>query len=277
VSSDLEAIRQALAGSYRVEAELGHGGMAHVFRACRVADGAPVAVKVLRPELAMALGPDRFRREIGVLRTLSHPHILPLLEAGESGPHVYFTMPCATGESLRKRLDREGRLSVDQAQEVAEQIGSALDYAHARGVLHRDIKPENILSHDGRWVLCDFGVARAIEAATSERLSPSGIVVGTPTYMSPEQGAADQKLDGRADLYALGCVLYEILAGGPPFTGATPQAIMARHAKEHVPRLTVTRPDVPAHVEAALERALAKRPRDRHRSGAALARALSGA
>jgi serine/threonine-protein kinase len=269
----VESIRTALAPQYAIGEELGHGGMAYVFRARRVADDRPVAVKVVRPEIALALGPDRFTREVGLLRPLNHPHILPLLETGVAGGLLYYTMPCATGESLRTRLDRERRLSVAEVLRIAEQVGSALDYAHDQGVLHRDIKPENVLEFEGCWVLCDFGIARAIETAAGS-LSPSGVVIGTPTYMSPEQGAAVRELDGRADLYALGCVLFECLAGEPPFHGPTPQAIIARHAKERVPSLAVLRRDVPATVQAAIERLLAKQPKDRPRNARAAVEAL---
>jgi serine/threonine protein kinase len=270
----VDAVREAFADRYTVRDELGRGGMAYVFCARRRSDDAEVAIKVIRPEIAVGLGHDRFRREISVLTPLHHPHIFPLLETGEVGPYLYYTMPCATGGSLKERLLQERQLPLDDVLDVARQIGSALDYAHQHGVIHRDLKPENILSHEGRWVLCDFGIARAMEAATSESLSPSGVVIGTPQYLSPEQGAAARKLDARSDLYSFGCVLYEALAGHPPFTGATPQAVIARHAKEHVPKLRTARPDVPAHVEKAIEWTLAKKPKDRPKSAGALVAAL---
>ncbi len=271
-----EAVRTAFAELYAIEGELGRGGMAYVFCARRRSDDAEVAIKVIRPEIAVGLGHERFRREVSVLTPLHHPHIFPLLETGEVGPYLYYTMPCAGGGSLKTRLLEERQLPLVDVIELARQIGSALDYAHEHGVIHRDIKPENILSHEDRWVLCDFGIARAMEAATSESLSPSGVVIGTPQYLSPEQGAAARKLDGRSDIYAFGCVLYEALAGHPPFTGATPQAVIARHAKERVPKLRTARPDVPAHVEAAIEKALAKKPKDRPKSAGALVGALAG-
>jgi len=274
VSSQESTVREALAARFRIERELGHGGMAYVFCARRVDDDTEVAVKVIRPEISIGIGYERFRREIAVLGPLDHPHIFPLLETGEVGAYLYYTMPCASGGSLKGRLLRERQLPVADVVALATEIGSALDYAHGRGVLHRDIKPENILNHEGAWALCDFGVARAMEAATSESLSPSGMVIGTPQYMSPEQGAASRRLDARADIYAFGCVLYEALAGHPPFTGATPQAIIARHAKERVPKLRLGRPDVPEHVEAAIERALAKQPKDRPKTAGELAMAL---
>jgi len=270
------AIREALAPRFRFERELGHGGMAIVFCARRVDDDAEVAVKVIRPEIAVGIGYERFRREITVLAPLEHPHIFPLLETGEIGPYLYYTMPCAGGGSLKDRQQITPQLPLDEVLGLARQIGSALDYAHGRHVLHRDIKPENILRHEGAWALCDFGIARAMEMATSESLSPSGMVLGTPQYMSPEQGTGSRELDARSDLYAFGCVLYESLAGHPPFTGATPQAIIARHAKERVPRLRIARPDVPERVEAAIERALAKKPKDRPKTLAQLTAAMLG-
>jgi serine/threonine-protein kinase len=272
---NLGDVRAAFAGAYDIERELGHGGMARVFRARRSDGAGVVAIKVIRPEISVGIGYQRFRREIELLMRLDHPHILPLLETGEAGTYLYYTMPCADGESLKARLVRDGTLPLADVVALASQIGAALDYAHARRVLHRDIKPENILWHENRWTLCDFGVARALEAAAPDSLSPSGMVIGTPQYMSPEQGSARRKLDGRSDLYALGCVLYEALAGHPPFTGATPQAIIARHMKERVPSLRVARPEVPEHMAAGIERALAKRPKDRPRSGAHLVESMN--
>jgi len=271
-----EAIRHAFAGLFTIEHELGHGGMAYVFQARRVTDGTEVAVKVIRPELAVGIGYARFQREIALLQPLEHPHIFPLLEAGERGLYLYYVMPCAAGGSLRSHLRAAGPLPQADALALAAQIGSALDYAHGRALLHRDIKPENILRDGTRWVLCDFGVARAMEAAVSESLSPSGLIIGTPQYMSPEQGQASKKIDHRSDLYAFGCVLYEALAGHPPFTGATPQAIITRHAKERVPKLRLARPDMPAHVEAAIEWRLAKQPKERPRNAAQAVKALQG-
>jgi serine/threonine-protein kinase len=271
-----ETVRNAFAGLFAIDHELGHGGMAYVFRARRVADGAEVAVKVIRPELAVGIGYARFQREIALLHPLEHPHIFPLLEAGERGLYLYYVMPCATGGSLKARLRETGPLPLAEAVALAAQIGSALDYAHAHGLLHRDIKPANILRTGDRWALCDFGVARAVEAAASESLSPSGLVIGTPQYMSPEQGQASKTIDHRSDLYAFGCVLYEALAGHPPFTGATPQAVLARHVKERVPKLRVARPDLPAHVEAAVEWLLEKKPKDRPKDAAQAVKALQG-
>ena len=272
----IEDIQAAFADLYAVDRELGHGGMAYVYRARRCDDDATVAIKVIRPEVSVGLGYKRFRREIELLMRMEHPHILPLLETGEVGTYLYYTMPCVSGDSLMTRVLAHRSLAVADVIAVASQIGEALDYAHARDVLHRDIKPENILWDEDRWMLSDFGVARAIDAAVPDSLSPSGMVIGTPQYMSPEQGTAQRALDGRSDIYALGCVLYEALAGHPPFTGATPQAVIARHVKERVPSLRIARPDVPEHVCGAIEQALAKKPKDRPKDGAALARALAG-
>jgi len=272
---NLSDVRAAFADTYAIERELGRGGMACVYQARRRDDDVAVAVKVIRPEISVGIGYKRFQREIELLMRLDHPHILPLLETGEAGPYLYYTMPRAVGESLKARLVTDRRLPFADVLALASQIGAALDYAHAADVLHRDIKPENILWHEDRWVLCDFGVARALEAAAPDSLSPSGMVIGTPQYMSPEQGSAGKKLDGRSDLYALGCVLYEAVAGHPPFTGATSQAIIARHVKERVPSLRIARPEVPVPMAAGIERALAKKPGDRPKSGAALAAALA--
>jgi serine/threonine protein kinase len=276
VAVRIEDIRAAFADLYAVDRELGHGGTAYVYQARRRDDDLTIAIKVIRPEIAVGLGYKRFQREIELLMRMEHPHILPLLETGEVGAYLYYTMPCAAGDSLKTRLLTHRQLPVPDVVTVASQIGEALDYAHARAVLHRDIKPENILWDEDRWTLSDFGVARALDAAAPDSLSPSGMVIGTPQYMSPEQGTAKRDLDGRSDIYALGCVLYEALAGHPPFTGPSPQAIIARHVRERVPSLRMARPDVPEHVCAAVEQALAKKPKDRPKNGAALARALAG-
>ena len=221
----------ALAGQYRVERELGHGGMAYVYLAQDLKHGRQVALKVLRPELAAVMGSERFLAEIRTTATLQHPRILPLFDSGllplaqeRTGPQVelpYYVMPYVAGESLGARLARERQLPVAEAVSIAAQVASALDHAHRQGIIHRDIKPENILLQDGEAVVADFGVALAIETAGGARLTETGFAVGTPQYMSPEQGAGERGLDGRSDLYALGCVLYEMLTGEPPYTGAT--------------------------------------------------------
>jgi serine/threonine-protein kinase len=258
----LEQLRAALGEQYRVERELGHGGMAVVFLAQDLKHHRPVAIKLLKPELSAAIGSDRFVREIEIAATLQHPHILPLFDSGHAGGLLYYVMPFAEGESLRQRLAREPQLPLDAALEITREVGSALAYAHDHGVIHRDIKPENIMLSGGQAVVADFGVARALHAATTEPLTSSGMVVGTPYYMSPEQssGAA---VDGRSDQYSLACTLYEMLIGEPPFTGPTSQAVMARHSVEPVPSLRVVRQTVPQSVEEAIVRAMAKLPADR--------------
>jgi serine/threonine protein kinase len=277
-SIPLERVRAAFAPRFRIQRALGSGGMSVVFQAQATADGADVAVKVLRPELGATVLADRFRQEIAIASTLRHPNILPLLESGASGSFVYYVMPFATGGSLRERLQREHRLTVVQACTVALDVAAALDHAHAQNVLHRDIKPENVMfDQTDRALLSDFGVARAIIRAAGERLSTSGLVVGTPTYMSPEQASGSDELDHRSDIYALACLVYEMLTGEPPFSGRTAQAIVARHIGERPPAVRVLRPDVPPEYERVLVRGLAKRPRRRPASAGELARQLQAA
>ena len=234
-----------------------------------------VAIKVLKPELAATLGPERFLREIEIAAGLNHPHILPLHDSGEAGGLLYYAMPFVEGESLRDRLDREGPLPIEEALRIAREVADALGHAHGHGVVHRDIKPENILLSGGHALVADFGIARAITAAGGEKLTATGIAVGTPGYMSPEQAGGKDPIDGRADLYALACVLYEMLAGEPPFTGPTPQAVLARHMQERPPSLRVVRPTLPAGVQNAIETALAKVPADRFPTAAQFVAALS--
>src|SRR5882762_3274718 len=229
----LNSLRSALAGRYQIDRELGHGGMAVVFLAHELKHHRRVALKVLRPELAQALGPERFLREIEIAAQLTHPHILPLhdsgtVEYGPGFPGPYYAMPYVEGESLRGRLTREKQLPLEDALRIAGEVATALSYAHSRGVVHRDIKPENILLEAGQAVVSDFGIARAITVAGGERLTQTGVTVGTPGYMSPEQAAGERELDGRSDVYSLACVLYEMLAGNPPFLGASARAILAR-------------------------------------------------
>jgi serine/threonine-protein kinase len=270
-------VRQALAGRYALGPEIGHGCMSVVFRAEPVGGGASCAIKVLRPEIARLLGPERFEREIRILASLHHPHIVPLVEYGMAGSLPYLVMPFVAGETLRQRLDRAGTFTVDETLAVVRDIAEALDYAHARGVIHRDIKPENILHGRAGATLVDFGLARAVEVAGGESFSSSGIAIGTPAYMSPEQAMTGRTVDGRTDLYALGCLTFEMLAGDPPFSGATAQAVMARHLAEPPRRLTIVRPDAPRHIEEAIERVLAKSPDARPRTGAAFVALLSAA
>ena len=273
----LARLSAALATRYTIERELGRGGMATVFLAQDLKHHRRVALKVLRPELTSALGPDRFLREIEIAAQFAHPHILSVFDSGEADGFLYYVMPYVNGESLRRRLIREGQLSVDDAVEIACEVADALAYAHSQGIVHRDIKPENILLAEGHAVVADFGIARAIseaQAATDDRLTGAGLVLGTPLYMSPEQSAGHLRLDGRADIYSLGCVLYEMLAGDPPFSGSSPQAIVARHAQESPAPLHQRRPGVPPQVEQAVTRALHKLPADRFASAAEFAAAL---
>ncbi|MDH3571239.1 MAG: serine/threonine protein kinase, partial [Gemmatimonadota bacterium] len=231
----LERLRTALADRYTIERELGKGGMATVYLAEDVKHHRPVALKVLRPELAAALGPERFLREIEIAANLHHPHILPLYDSGEAEGFLYYVMPYVEGESLRDRLEREKQLAIDDALQVAREVADALSYAHAHGVIHRDIKPENILLESGHAVVADFGIARAVDAAGGARLTETGIAIGTPAYMSPEQAGGEKDLDGRSDLYSLGCVLYEMLAGQPPFTGPTVESLVHQHLSAEPP------------------------------------------
>ncbi len=277
MASDLERLRTALTGRYRLERELGRGGMATVYLAQDLKHDRLVAIKVLRPELAPVLGPDRFLREIKLTAQLNHPHILPLLDSGEAGDFLYYVMPYVEGESLRDRLNREKQLPIEDALRITREVADALDYAHAHNLVHRDIKPENILLEAGHAVVADFGIARAISALGGEKLTATGVAVGTPEYMSPEQVAGLRELDGRSDLYSLGCVLYELLAGQPPFTGPTAESVLHQHLASAPPDVTGMRPAVPAEWVPALRRALQKVPADRFATGAAFAEALQAA
>jgi eukaryotic-like serine/threonine-protein kinase len=267
-------------GPYLIEGVLGRGGMATVYMAHDPRLGRRVALKVLRPEISGALGGGRFAREIAIAARLSHPSILPLYDSGTleltgAPPLLYYTMPHVPGRSLRDRLREQPPLPVTEAIGIARQVAAALDYAHREGVVHRDIKPENILLAEGGARVADFGIARALDAAGGERLTETGLALGTPAYMSPEQGAGSTRLDGRADIYALGCVLYEMLAGQPPFTGPTAQAVLARHAMDPVPSLRTVRPEVGAGLSRAVRRALAKVPADRYPTAGAFSEALA--
>ena len=270
----LERLSAALADRYAIQEELGAGGMATVYVAEDLKHHRKVALKVLRPELSASLGADRFLREIKIAAGLTHPHILPLHDSGEADGFLYYVMPYLEGESLRDLMTRERQLPVDQAVQIAQEVADALASAHKRDVVHRDIKPENILLQEGHAVVADFGIARAISAAAGEQVTETGLAVGTPTYMSPEQASADE-LDARSDIYALGCVLYEMLAGVPPFTASTSQAVMARHAIDPVPSLSTVRATVPRLVEAAITKALAKVPADRFATAGEFAEALT--
>jgi TolB-like protein len=267
----------ALAGRYTLQRELGRGGMATVYLARDERHPRSVAVKVLHRDLGRELGGGRFLREIAIASALEHPHVVPLYDSGEADGLLYYVMPYVPGQSLRRRLEREGPLALADAVAVARDVAGALDYAHAHGIVHRDVKPDNILLDEDRALVADFGVARAVEAAGGERLTRSGLVIGTPGYMSPEQATGARRIDGRSDVYALACVVYEMLAGEPPFTGATPRAVLAKHAQAPVPPLHVVRPAIPEGVEPVLETALAKVPGDRFASAGAFARALQAA
>ena len=241
-----------------VQREIGEGGAAHVFLAEDTETKALVAVKVLRADMATAVGEKRFNREIEIVRGLKHPNILPLLDYGTVSTRIFFTSPYIEGDTLRARIRREGPMPLSDALSIASDVAAALDYAHARGIIHRDVKPANILLAAGGAVIGDFGIARATAFNRSEAITGSGVSLGTPEYMSPEQCGAVRELDARCDVYALGCVVYEMLAGEPPFTGPTEQAVYARHFAEPPRSIRVVRPSVPVGVDQAITKALAK-------------------
>ena len=274
MTSPVDKLQAAIAGRYEIERELGRGGMATVYLARDLKHDRQVAIKVLLPEVAVALGAERFKREIGIATKFSHPHVLPLYDSGDADGSMFYVMPFIEGESLREKLDREKQLSVPEAVRIATEVADALDYAHRQGVIHRDIKPENILLEDGHALVADFGIARAAEAAGAEKLTQTGVTLGTPVYMSPEQAMADRNIDGRCDVYSLGCVLYEMLSGNPPFIGPTAQAILARHALDQVPLLTIVRTSIPDEVEDVVLKALEKVPADRFQTAGEFAAAL---
>ncbi len=265
----------ALADRYRIERELGAGGMATVYLAHDVRHDRKVALKVLRPELAAVIGADRFLKEIKVTANLQHPHILPLHDSGEADGFLFYVMPNVEGESLRDRLARDKQLPIDEAVRIATEVASALDYAHRHQVIHRDIKPENILLHDGQALVADFGIALAVSSAGGTRMTETGMSLGTPHYMSPEQAMGEREITARSDVYALGAVLYEMLIGEPPFTGPTAQAIVAKVVTETPRPLLPQRHTVPPHVQAAVLTALEKLPADRFGSAAEFAEALA--
>ena len=275
MSGSLERLSAALAERYRIERELGAGGMATVYLAEDLRHRRKVAIKVLHPELANALGPERFLREIETTANLRHPHILPLYDSGEAGGFLFYVMPLVEGESLRNRIEREKQLQIEAALAIAREVADALGYAHSRGIVHRDIKPENILLEGGHAVVADFGIARAVSAAGAEQLTRTGMSIGTPSYMSPEQASGEPTLDGRSDLYALGCVLYEMLGGQPPFTGPTVESVIHQHLMVEPPSITNLRPTVPAAVAGALARVLAKNPADRFNPAAQFVQAFA--
>ncbi len=266
----------ALADRYTVLQELGRGGMATVYLADDRRHGRQVALKLLRPELGAMLGPDRFTREIRVAAALNHPHILPLYDSGQAEDQLFYVMPYVRGGSLRQKLTAERQLSADEALGIVRQVAAALDHAHAHGLIHRDIKPENILLHEGEAMVTDFGIALAADSDPGERLTAVGVMVGTPDYMSPEQAAGERALDARSDVYSLGCVLYELLAGEPPHAATTARGVIARRFTEPPPRVRRVRPTVSAAVDEAIARALALDPADRFPTAMAFADALGG-
>ena len=267
-----DRLASGLADRYTLGRELGQGGMATVYLAHDLRHDRDVALKVLRPEISAAMGADRFLREIKLAAGLTHAHILPVFDSGEAGGLLYYVMPSMEGRSLRERLDRERQLPLSESLRITREVASALDYAHRHNVVHRDIKPENILLHEGAAMVADFGIGKALSAQGAS-LTQTGLSLGTPAYMSPEQAAGDLGTDGRSDLYSLGCVLYEMLTGEPPFTGISAQAIIAKRFVAPIPRIQATR-DVPAAVDTAVTRALARTPADRFPSAAEFAAAL---
>ena len=274
--SVLERLTNTLADRYRVERELGAGGMATVYLAHDLKHARDVAIKVLHPDLGAALGAERFLSEIRTTARLQHPHILPLLDSGEGDGLLYYVMPLVRGETLRARLERERQLSVDDAVRIAREVASALEHAHKQGIIHRDIKPENILLQDGAAVVADFGIALAVQSAGGARMTQTGLSLGTPQYMSPEQATGERVIDARSDVYALAAVTYELLIGEPPFTGPSVQAIVARLMTEEPRALTVQRKAIPPGVEAAVLKGLEKLPADRYATAADFSTALDG-
>ena len=270
----LGRLQSALADRYRLDREIGAGGMATVYLAEDVRHDRRVALKVLRPELAAVIGAERFLAEIKLTANLQHPHILPLFDSGEADGYLFYVMPFIDGESLRDRLNREKQLPVADAIRITTEVAGALDYAHRHGVIHRDIKPENILLHDGRALIADFGIALAASKAGGSRMTETGMSLGTPHYMSPEQAMGEREITARSDIYALGAVLYEMLTAEPPFTGATAQAVVARVVTESPRPLVPQRHTIPRHVEAAALTALEKLPADRFATAAEFAEAL---
>src|SRR5437870_11281415 len=271
----LARLQASLADRYSIDCAVGRGGMATVFLAADRKHHRSVAIKVLHPELATSLGVERFLREIVIAAGLTHPHILPLYDSGRVVDLLYYVMPYIEGETLRRRLERERQLSIADAVRIASEVADALGYAHNRGVVHRDIKPENIMFSAGRALVADFGIARALTAATLEPLTASGVIVGTPAYISPEQATGSGQIDGRSDIYSLGCVVYEMLTGSVPFTGLTAQAVMARHSIDIAPPIRSVRPTVTDALERAVLTALAKVPADRFATAAQFADALA--
>ncbi|MEO7367718.1 MAG: protein kinase [Gemmatimonadaceae bacterium] len=271
----IERLRTALEQNYTIDRELGRGGMATVYLAQDTKHERLVALKVLHPDLAASLGPDRFLREIKLAARLNHPHILPLHDSGEADGFLFYVMPYVEGESLRERLDREKQLPIEEAVHHGRSIASALDYAHRQNIVHRDIKPENVMLYEGEAMVMDFGIAKAVSSAGSETLTQTGMMIGTPAYVSPEQAAGETNLDGRSDQYSLACMLYEMIAGERPFAGATPQSIMAKRFTESPKGLTTIRSTVPQSVEWAVTKAMSVEATGRFTTSAMFAQALA--
>jgi eukaryotic-like serine/threonine-protein kinase len=272
-----EQVQAHLGAAYIIERELGGGGMSRVFVAHDATRGCREVVKILPPDLASGVSLDRFEREVRLVARLNHPNIVPLLRTGEANGLPYYTMPFVEGESLRQRLKRDIQLPIDEAVQIACEVAQALDHAHAQDVVHRDIKPENVLLKEGHAIVADFGISRAISRASEvDPITLAGVSVGTPQYMSPEQAAGEREIDGRSDLYSLGCVLYEMLVGEPPFTGRSAQAVIAKRFAGTVPSIRVVRPDVSPALERAVMRALALAPEHRFQTGAEFVAALGG-
>lgn len=262
----IERLRTAFAGRYEIARELGAGGMATVYLARDPKHDRQVAIKVLRPELAAALGPDRFPREIRIVAQLQHPHVLPLYDSGELQGFLYYVMPFVSGESLRTRLDREGQLPIQDAVRILREVADALSYAHSHNILHRDIKPDNVMLSGRHAMVMDFGVAKAVSEAGGQTLTTVGVAVGTPQYMSPEQATGQTNLDARSDIYALGILGFELVTGRAPFTGQTAQAILSAQVLETPPSITTLRASAPPALAELIARCLAKNPSDRWQS-----------
>jgi eukaryotic-like serine/threonine-protein kinase len=253
---------------YRLRQEIGRGGMAQVYLADDIATGELVAVKILRPELTASTDEKRFLREIRLLASLRHPNLVPVLDSGKEGDTLFLVMSYVDGETLRARLERDGTLDVEESIRILKALADGIDYAHSQGVIHRDIKPGNVLLSRDRVLLCDFGIARALVPVDDASVSSSGLVIGTAAYLSPEQAIDGRRIDGRADIYALGCVAFELLTGEVPFDGLNSQVVIGRHLTEPPRPIRSVRPDVPAHVETAVHAAMAKKPSDRPSSAA---------
>ena len=269
-----KGLESALLSRYHLDRELGRGGMATVYLATDLRHDRRVALKVLHPELSSALGPDRFLREIKLAARLNHPHIIPLFDSGEAAGYLYYVMPVVEGETLRDRILREGRIPVDESLQIVRGIASALDYAHRQNIVHRDIKPENVMLQDGEALVMDFGIAKALSAASNDTLTQTGMMVGTPAYVSPEQAAGEMMIDGRSDQYSLACVLYEMISGRKPFVGATAQATLSKRFSDPVPSLRAVHGETTEEVETAVNRALSKEAKDRFGTTMDFAKAL---